>query len=306
MATASGARAALQYIAEVTRGTTPGTPQMKILRATQININPRKNLLESNERRPDRQKRDVRHGFQSIEGTIGTELSLWNADDWIAACLGGAWTANVLKVGTTVATFTAERRFEDLALYQVFKGVNPNTLALSIQPEQIVTANFGVIGMSTPAMSGTQLDATPTAAQTHAPFASFDGSIEEGGSAIAVVTGLEINIDNNRALQPVVGSNTSPDVYDGRCNVSGRISAMFESATLLNKFLNETESSIYVRLDDPDGVNWLDITIPRIKYSGGDIDPPDSGPVIQDLPFVALYDESDATTIMFERSNAPA
>jgi hypothetical protein len=56
MSIASGARSRLAYIAEVTPGTTPGTPALKVLRATQRDINLQKNILTSNEVRSDRQK----------------------------------------------------------------------------------------------------------------------------------------------------------------------------------------------------------------------------------------------------------
>lgn len=301
MALASGASVGLSYVAETTRGTTPATPTMKALRATSRNINLTKNMLESAEVDPTRQTRDIRHGFNQVQGSVGFELGLETYDDWLAAALGGTWVGDVLKVGNVLQTFTVERRFTDIGQYQVFRGVAVNTMSLTISPEAVVGGTFELIGMRGEPMSPTSLG-EPTPAPTNSPFASFDGSLKEGGTEIAVVTSLELQINNNRSLQGVVGSKFSPDVFEGTCQITGTLSAFFESAALLDKFTSEIESSLEVTLTDINGAGSMSLLLPRIKYTGGSIELPQSGPITVSMPFTALYDSTAETSIQITRS----
>ena len=213
-----------------------------------------------------------------------------------------AYTGKQLNIGTTLRTFAVERRFTDISQYQVFNGVAVNQLSLNIQPEQIVGGTLDLIGMSAAAMSGTSLG-TPAAAATNEPFSSFEGSLYEGGSQIAVVTGLDLQLQNNRTLQPVVGSKFSPDVFEGDALVTGTLTAFFENETLYNKFVNETGSSLDLRLDDLNGTDFMRIKLGNVKYTGSDMDPPQEGPVPLSMPFAALLDPTSNTSMEIQRSN---
>ena len=292
----------LTYVAEVTRGTTPATPAMKKLRTISRNINLQKRILRSAEVSTHAQQVDVRHGFNSIDGAIGFEWSRTTYDDWLEAALRGTWAANVLKMGNTLKTFTVERRFTGLSLYEVYKGVTVNTAEIRITPEEIVGGTFNLLGMSDGTPSGTSLDAAPDAVTTTSPFDSFNGSISEGGGAIATVTGVTLNLNLNRQLSPVLMSKYSPDVFDGVSMLTGTMSAFFESHALLTKFRAETVSTLSIVLNDPDGVNTMTLLLPRIKYTGNNKDPQGTGGVIQEMPFEALYDSTEATCFKLTRS----
>lgn len=104
MALASGTSVGLSYVAETTHGTTPGSPSMKTLRSTSRNINGTKGTLSTNEVRSDRQIADVRHGFNSVAGSVGFELSVEAYDDLLEAALGGAWATGGSTAATTLST----------------------------------------------------------------------------------------------------------------------------------------------------------------------------------------------------------
>ena len=208
-------------------------------------------------------------------------------------------------VGTTLTTFTFERQFLDLTKYEVFTGVAVNAMSLTISPEEIVGGSFTLVGMAHGGVSGSPLDASPDAAPTYAPMAAFDGSIHEGGTAIATMTSLELSIEGGRDLTSVIGSATSPDVFDGKCKITGTATALFQDETLLNKFLNETESTIWVKLADPDDSSkFIAVSLYRVKYTGGEIDPPQEGPILLSLPFEALYNSTYGARIGVQRSNS--
>ena len=85
--------------------------------------------------------------------------------------------------------------------------------------------------------------ATYDAGTTSSPFDSFSGTIEEGGSAIAIITELSLTLENGLSPLFVVGSDTAECISIARSNLSGSVTAFFESEALYEKFLNETESS---------------------------------------------------------------
>lgn len=82
------------------------------------------------------------------------------------------------------------------------------------------------------------------------------------------------------------------------------MTVMLENAVLYNKFYNETETSIWLRLNDLNGTDFQNFVFPRVKYNAGDIDPPQQGPVIITVPFEAIYDATSGTSMSVQRSNS--
>jgi hypothetical protein len=72
---------------------------------------------------------------------------------------------------------------------------------------------------------------------------------------------------------------------------------------MLNKFINETESSIAFTLTDVDG-NSLTFNLPRIKYTGAPPDVKGIGPITLAMPFQALLDTGNASNIVLTRAPA--
>lgn len=301
MAQAQGSRHSVSYVPEVTFGTTPGTPSMLELRNTGVTLNTVKDNFVSNEIRNDRQVVDMRHGLKRIEGDINFELGYGYLDDMLEAALFGSWSTNVLKAGITPKFFSIERAFADVAQYEVFTGCMIDRLSLSIQPNAMITGSFGFIGKNM-TISGTALDASITAAAANAPYDGFSGSISEGGGAVDNITQITLELQNNLAPSYVVGLETTPQILAGRSILTGEVTAFFESATLLNKFLNETESSISLSLIGLGSAGDLTILIPRIKYSSANVNVQnaDDG-LLLSMPFQALRDSSEATNLKITR-----
>lgn len=237
----------------------------------------------------------------AVSATTLTVIETITVADSSASSRTIALVGGRLSVGTTLSTFSMERGFTDIAQYQVYRGCSINEMSLSIQPEQMVTGSFGILGMSAAAVSGSSIAGSPTAASTNEVFAAFDGALFEGGASIATCTAVDLSVNNNRSVEGVIGSKFTPDIFEGTCVVTGTATFFFENATLLNKFVNETESSLYIKLANPDGTQWLNVAMPRVKYTGGAIDPPANGPVKVTMPFQAL-EPALGSTIQFQRS----
>lgn len=305
MTIANGAQHSLAYIAESTYGTTPATPAFTPLPHTGTSLALTKDAIESEKLRGDRQVEDFRHGNKSVSGDVSAELEYGAFDDIIEAVLCGTWTTNVLKSGVTRRSFTLERKFGDLATpeYHRYTGCEFNTLALSVSPNAIVSATFGVVGKDLALDTAIVTGATYGSDVGNSPFDSFTGSIQEGGSAIATVTAIELNLANGIEPLFAIGSQTTQRPSIGKSRLTGTLTTYFEDKALYEKFLNETESSIQLVLTDLDG-NSYTLDIPRVKYNSGQPDVSGEGAVTVAMEFVGLYDDTEATQIKVTRTAA--
>lgn len=300
---ARGSRSYLQYIVESTFGTTPGTPQMIELPVASFTSPLTKNTFTSRDRRSDRQIVDLRFGRQQGALTFEADYRKTDFDAMLEAVLMGTWATNVLKAGTTSRSFSFEGGFTDITEYHTYKGVVLNSLQLAVGLDGPVKATFG--GMYREVARATApLDATPTAVSTNPMFDSFTGSITEGGSAIATVTGVQINLDNGMSPQNVVFDDRVQNFVDGRSNITGQLTAYFETDALFAKFRTEVASSLSFTLTDANAATHT-FLLPRIFYTGADgLAPQGDGPIVATFPFQAVRDTTEASNIKVTRSAA--
>jgi len=300
MTIATGSRHNLSYVVEATFGTTPTNPSFTPIRHTGTTLGLSKDAVESEELREDRQVAHFRHGNKSVTGDINFELSYGGLDALLEATLCGTWATNVLKAGTTRRSYTVERHHQDIGKYLRSTGCQFNTMSLSVAPNSMVTGSFGIIGSGFTTSGSALGSATYSAESTTAPFDSFSGSITEGGSAIAIITALELNIDNGMEALYVVGSADTLLPSIGKSSVTGSVTAYFENTTLLDKFVAETTSAIQFTLTDAAGNDYI-VLLPKVKYNSGNPEVSGPGAITVTLDFVALYNSSDASQIKITR-----
>jgi len=302
----SGSRAGLSYVAESTFGTTPGTPSLIQLPYTTHSLDLTKERVTGTDIQPDRMQRVDRHGNRSVAGDIVADLRKGDYDAFLESAFFNTFSTNVLKIGTTPKFFSIEDAATDITQFRLFTGMAVSSLAVSIRPNQMVTATFSMVGKDM-TISGTSVDATKTAASGNAPFDAYSGALSIGNaggslSSSAIVTGIDFTLNNALAPTFVVGSASTPQLEYGMATVEGTITAYFEDAALVNRFINETESGLQVVVDDPTGASDYTWLFPRVKINGASV--PVDGPTsrIITLPFVALYDTTEATNIKLTRS----
>ena len=302
MAFAQGSRSSLAYIAESTFGTTPATPTLANLPINSHSLDLTKDRVEGNEIQADRMPRVDRHGNRQAGGSIEVDLRKGDFDALFESAFLNTYSTNVLKIGTTPKFFSMEDRAVDIGQYRLFKGMSVSTMSVSIAPNQMVTGTFEMVGKNM-TQSSTSATASPiTAASANKPFDSYSVIISDGGSGIAIVTSLEFSLSNSFAPTFVVGSSTTPQLEYGRAVVEGTMTVYYENADLINKFLNETESSIEVTVDDPTGSSDYTFLFPRVKYNGASVPLANPQSRLITLPFVALYDSTEATNIKLTRT----
>lgn len=301
-----GSRAGLSYVPEVTFGTTPLTPALVQLPYTTHTLNLTKERVTGNDIQPDRMVRVDRHGNRSVAGDIVADLRKADYDPFLESAFFGTFATNVLKVGTTPKFFSIEDAATDITQFRLFTGMAVSSLAVSIRPNQMVTGTFSMVGKDM-TISGTSVDAVKTASSVNQPFDSYSGALSIGTAggaltAAAIVTGIDFTINNALAPTFVVGSASTPQLEYGMATVEGTITAYFEDASLINRFINETATGLQVVIDDPTGLSDYTWLFPRVKINGADVPVDNPASRIITMPFVALYDTTENTNLKLTRS----
>jgi hypothetical protein len=303
MAFAQGSRSSLSYIAESAFGTTPSTPTFANLPFNTHSLDLTKDRVEGNEIQADRMPRVDRHGNKQAGGSIEVDLRKGDFDELFESAFLNSYSTNVLKIGTTPKYFSFEDAANDISQFRLFTGMAVSTLNVSIAPNQMVTGTFDLVGKTmTQAATTASTGGAPTASSTNAPFDSYSGTITDGGSGLAIVTSLDFSLTNSFAPTFVIGSDSAQQLEFGRAIVEGTMTVYYEDATLINKFLNETESSLSVSVDDPTGASSYTFDFPRVKYNGAAVPVQNPASRLITIPFVSLFDTTEGTNLKLTRS----
>ena len=215
-----------------------------------------------------------------------------------------SYATDVLKVGTTPKYFSMEDAANDINQFRMFTGLAVSSVNFSIAPNQMVTSTFEMVGKGmTQAATTGSTGGAPTASSTNSPFDSYSGTISDGGSGISIVTSIDFSLTNSLAPTFVVGADNAQSLEFGRAVVEGTMTVYYQDQTLINKFLNETESSIEVSIDDPTGANPYTFLFPRVKYNGASVPLQNPQSRLITLPFVALYDTVENTNLKMTRTS---
>jgi len=311
MAFAQGSRSSLAYIAESTFGTTPASPTFAYLPFNTHSLDLTKDRVEGNEIQADRMPRVDRHGNKSAGGSIEVDLRNGDFDEFLESAMLSTWdntpvaADDELKVGTTPKYFSIEDAANDISQFRLFTGMSVSNMSVSIAPNQMVTTTFDMVGKTaTQASTTASSGGTPTASSTNAPFDSYSGTISDGGSGISIVTSIDFSVANSFAPTFVIGSDSAQQLEFGRAVVEGTMTVYYEDETLINKFLNETESAVEVTVDDPSGSNLYTFSFPRVKYNGASVPVQNPQSRLVTLPFVALYDATAETNLLIKRPDS--
>ena len=301
MAFSQGSRSSLSFITEATFGTTPAGDFANLPFSTH-SLNLTKDVLAGTDIQADRMGRVNRQGNRQVGGDIVVDLRDGDFDVLLESAMLNTWATNVLKVGTTPKFISVEDYAADIDQARLFTGLSVSTMGISLAPNQMVTTTFGMVGKDM-TMSATQK--TQTAASGAAPFDAYSGDISignvGGAAAVAIVTALDFTLNNSYAPTFVIGDDSAPSLEYGRAEVEGTMTAYFEDAALINRFLNETETEIEVSVNDPTGANAYTFSFPRVKINSADVgvDGPTSRMI--SMSFVALYDTTEATNLKITR-----
>jgi hypothetical protein len=247
------------------------------------------------------------NGTFTVTACTATSVSYLNATTG-PQTTAGTIKNRALKIGTTPKSFSIEDAAADISQFRLFTGMTVDTLSVSIAPNSMISATFSMVGKDM-TISGTSVDPTKTASSTNQPFDAYSGVMAIGNASavggltsVAIITGIDFTVSNALAPTFVVGSDSTPQLEFGMATVEGTITAYFEDAALINRFVSETTSAFQVTVNDPSGASNYTFHFPRVKINGASV--PVDGPTsrIVTLPFVALYDTAENSNIEIIRN----
>lgn len=290
----------VRLVAEVTQGTTPPAPQTERVRNTGCTLEATTTTSQSKEIRSGRQITGLNFAPDKVAGSIPIEFSYGAFDKLLAAALMGDWATDVLEVSNVRKFFTIERAFTDISLYRIFRGCMVDKFSLSMKADATeVTGSFDFIGLSH-TNEVTSLDATPTDAVDNPAFDVYTGEIKEGGSAIAILTGFDLSVNNALKERRALMSRGAIGCAVGRSNVTGSFEAYLQDKTLLDKFFNRTATSVGLTLGNGTAKTY-EFDFPKVKYTSVETVLEGENDVLIRMGFQAMLDSVSGTNLIITR-----
>lgn len=202
----------------------------------------------------------------------------------------GSFVTDGFAVGQTVIVSGASVAGNNQSI--VLSGVTATVLTASTATITNDTAKTGVTICRV-------LDASPTAVNTNEVFDSFTGVIQENGTTLAIVTGIDVKFDQSGQANNVLFSETAQSITLGTVNVTGSLIARYINNALKNKFLNGTATSLTFTLGDGAAKSYT-FDMGTVKYTSTSTDTGENE-LTQTLNFTATYDATDESTLVITR-----
>lgn len=255
----------------------------------------------------------------SLTSTVLTVMPLNGvalvAEGPIASC---TWTPTgkvsfAPSTGHTDPSFAFEDWHADLSptVSELYLGCKLNQMDIALPATGIATVGMSFMGKDL-TTSASEYFTSPTAETSTGVLAAVNGLLVAQGGAVATVTGFNFSVKGNMTAEPVVGANTYPAIAAGRVLVDGQLTAQFDSATMRDYFINETEVSLMVALAASTSAiaDFVSFCVPRIKFGAADKDDGDKL-ILRTMPFTALYNsaggagqDQEQTTLYIQDSQA--
>jgi hypothetical protein len=212
-------------------------------------------------------------------------------------------TGRTLTNGTTKTSYFVETDFGGITAVKYQTGQRVNTMNLTAAAQQIITGAFEFVGKRGFTASTTVASSVVTSAGTNTPMtaASNVPTILSDDAVLSTsVNSFSVDLNNNMAPRPTVGSKFSSEPVDGGLDVTGNLNVYFDQISFYDKLIEHTSFSLDYMFRDADG-NAMIVSLPEIKATGGD---PVAGGKDEDvflsLDFQAIKDPTLAYTIRID------
>lgn len=202
-----------------------------------------------------------------------------------------------LKNGATPTkrTFYVEEYFQDADVSQVAGGCKWISMKITGQPDGMATVEFGLLGASlSPLASGASPYFVSPTLNTAIALVFADATLSYNGSDVAVATAFELNYVITAKTEPVIGSTTTPDVFDNDANLTGSLTLIRQDLANLTLYKNETEFALHVLLVEPESEpkDAISLFVPRVKLTDVSAAKGNDGAMMETLPFTCGKSES--------------
>lgn len=232
-----------------------------------------------------------------FSGTSNRVMAVWPAPTTMTADSSFQVTrpGSVARIPSTSHVsrlFAFEDYGSDVDVSRLFTECRITGLRFGLPAEGMATFEAMVMGRGMTVLTGGSAPffSSPSAITSTGISAAANGLVMVNGSAVGVVTGLDIGLSMNAEAPSVLGQLFPPEIFLGTANVTGTVTALFEDETLIGNFTDEDEISILVLADAGASAttDTISFYLPRIKFTGADVSRSGEGAQALTLPFQAL------------------
>lgn len=303
----SNANSRIGIIKETTPGTTPSTPVLESQRFSSANFSMTRAELIDDSKADTRQYLYTQTGNKTVGGSLDGAFAYDNYEALLESAFYNTFVTDELTMGDTIQSMTVEIAQPDAStpIYQINRGVIVNGFSLSSPVDGLTTISFDMLGLEQEIATSSVSASSYNAQTSSVPFLHCSGTISEGGSPIAIVTDLSLDLTNNLETVHTWGDCDPYTLTPARIDVTGNLTAILDDESLLTKFNNDTQTSLEFTLVDNDG-NSYTFELPNVKFTSADA-PIDTGSGLRtiSLPFRALMDSVSQSTVIVTRQDAP-
>ena len=173
-----------------------------------------------------------------------------------------------LLTAQNVGSLTFEHWYSDVGVSEVSTGCRVTSMALNVPPAGFATFQSQILGQSF-SYSNTQLLPNAAPESTNTLLTATNGKLIYKGVPIAIVTGFSLTVAQAAMAQPVVGSNTVPNVFVGTFHVDGQFTALMIADSMTADFLTEQEFTLALEMTTADSPSsdFVQIFLPRVKLT---------------------------------------
>ncbi len=314
---ASGSNLVLKRVAEATFGVTPTNPTQANTfqqRFSTYTATLTKNPVTDPTVTGNRQ--EIYQRFTTSEMAFEMESVLAHADldDLIASGMWSNWSAEVagsktISIGSpaVLKSFTIEADQTDIDVQRRFTGITVNSFTVNSPLDGNTTISFSCLGKEEDKVTQKLPAFTPFTGSE--PYTHIDGTLN-----LSFVTGddcivqsFELTVDNQATADFCWGERGAHSVTEDMVMVTGSVTLMYVSGEVNDAYLEGTEGSLVVTLNDREG-HSMQFNMPRIVATGAE-NPFATGNRVVTLPFRALaaVDGTHAALTITSHTNpAPA
>lgn len=179
---------------------------------------------------------------------------------------------------------------------------NNQTVTITTLTATVMTASAATFSDDTAKTGVTiakTLSASPTAANSNPVFDSFTGTALIDGISSAIITGIDLKAEQSGNVSNVLFDATAQQVALGTVNVTGTLTVRFINGAWKKKFLAGTAFDLQFTLGATSKTYQFDMS--SCKLTGATTDTGENELTVS-VPFTAIYNSGDATTIMITRT----
>ncbi len=295
MSRAKGLNSQLALAYETAYGLTPAAPKGYNMPINQSKLTISQNRIDSATIRGRRDQLQPAIGNTDVAGSLVVPVDQTGIGFWLRAMFGNPATTgggdpytHVFKVTKSQPSLVLEQQYPDIPAYEMFNGCKVNKFSFTYGSDTELTANIDILGAKRTVVAVPF--ASPLMALPLLKFSNFQGTIEEAGVQLAIVTEASLTadfgLDGN--TYTIGGNGCRTDLPEGILQVSGSIKAFFGDTVLLNKAVNNTKSSLKFKFTS--GTHSLQFFMEEVIFQQTSPGIESEKGIYINLPFKAFYD----------------